>query len=904
MSLETKTRLGPYEIRGALGAGGMGEVYRARDTRLERDVAIKLLSEEVASDRNRLRRFEKEARAASSLNHPNIVTIHSVEESDSASFIVMELVEGKTLRDRLAGGPLPARKLLEIGAQIADGLARAHASGIVHRDLKPENVMVTKEGLVKILDFGLVKLAHPEAGEGQPVEAETVSQITRPGIVMGTVGYMSPEQASGHPVDFHSDQFSLGSILYELATGKQPFKRPTTAQTLAAIIQEEPEPIAAINPKVPPPVRWIVERCLAKEPRIRYASSEDLARELATVRDRLPEFTSGESAVPGLKPSTRRRRQLAAWIAAGLFAAVTLAAVLLWRPKESSLPRRYAELNPPYGTELFQQGVGQGLAVAPDGQRIVYLVYEADGRRRLFLREFAEAESRALPGTEDAHSPFWAPDSRTVGFFSDTPPAPGRLKRVGIADASALDICIASEARGASWGADDTILFGNLKGSLGKVSASGGQPIAVTRPAPGTDHVWPHFLPDGRHFLFLSRSWNPLGPLILRAGSLDSLETEGLGTVHSVVAYAPPGYLLYTAEDWTLVAQPFDLNGLRILGRPFPVVDQPVFHTGPVVSFSASRTGVLAYRVRPAPRLRRFAWFDRSGKELERFGTAKRFLHQALSPDGSRIVYAVPDQRTEAPDLWIDDLSRGTTTRFTSDPSEDIEPCWSPDGSQIAFLSSGKRPRDIFVKSAGGVTPRMPVLESDDFKQLDDWSPDGRFLLYESYVTAGIPSLWVLPMTGERKPFRVTDTPFKELYGQFSPDGHWIAYLSDESGQLEVYVRAFPRATERFQISSGGANLPHWRKDGKELFYVSADTHLMSVAIETAPAFKAGVPRLLFRPGPDTIGKSFPCPSPPCAFFEYEVHPDGQRFLIPLYEREAPKPPITLVFNWTPEKKN
>ena len=591
MSLAAGTRLGPYEIRAPLGAGGMGEVYRARDERLGRDVAIKVLPEELTSDRGRLKRFEKEARAASLLNHPNIVTIYQVDESGSTSFIVMELVEGKTLREVLADGRLPVRKLLGIGAQMAEGLARAHASGIVHRDLKPENVMVTKSGLVKILDFGLAKLAHAEADGGQPMETPTVSEITRPGVVMGTVGYMSPEQASGHPVDFRSDQFSLGSVLHEMATGKQTFKRGTVAQTLAAIIQEEAEPIAVLNPKVPAPVRWIVERCLAKEPRLRYASSEDLARELATVRDRVSEISSTESAAVASKRSRLRRRGFAGWIAA-LLSAVIAAILLLRRPAAAPPLRRHAYLVPPAGMEFDYQGAS--LAVSPDGQRIVFGASSAEGKKFLYLRAFAEAEAHQLPGTEDAFWPFWSPDSRTVGFFTTSQrveqPKGAKLKRIGISDASPLVVCDAPEARGGSWGADDTILFGNLHGALYRVSATGDQPSAATRldaTRGESDHVSPYFLPDGRRFLFVARLRD--GSRALEAGSLDAPDTKFLGrTEFNNVAYAPSGYLLSVTADFTLVAEPFDVDGLHASGSRVPLAEQVMVY-GEIFRSSRSR---------------------------------------------------------------------------------------------------------------------------------------------------------------------------------------------------------------------------------------------------------------------------------------------------------------------------
>jgi Tol biopolymer transport system component len=861
----------------------MGEVYRARDERLGRDVAIKLLPEDVTLDRDRLKRFEKEARAVSSLNHPNIVTIYTVEEIGPSSFIVMELIEGKTLREVLEGGPVPVRKLLGIAAQIAEGLARAHASGIVHRDIKPENVMVTRDGHVKILDFGLAKLTRPADDEGQPVQGPTVSHMTMPGAVMGTVGYMSPEQASGRPVDFRSDQFSLGSLVYEMATGKPPFKRETAAQTLAAIIQEEPEPIAASNPRVPAPARWIAERCLAKEPRLRYASTEDLARELATVRDRLGEVSSADLTAPALKPSWLRRPKLAAWAAAVMLVAGVAAILLLRHPAEGPPLRRHAVLVPPAGTEFDTESPP---AVSPDGQRMVFVA-----GNQLFLREFAEADAHALPETEGAGRPFWSPDNRTVGFFVQEQQRGEKLKRIGISDTAPVVICSFNDTAGGSWGADGTILFGTGNGPLYRVSAGGGQPRAVTRLDATRGEImqiYPLFLPDGRRFLFVARLRD--GSAVLEAGSLDAPSTKFLGKVESeVVAYAAPGYLLSGTAEHTLVAEPFDVDGLRLLGGRTLVAEQ-VSSPGRfsyLPNFSVSRTGVLAYLARVPPAPVRFRWLDRSGRTLESFGDANQYRSVALSPDGTRLAVEVPDPRTDTPDLWLYDLARGATTRLTS--GSGYNPVWSPDGRQVALNSHRKGHHDIYLKSASGIAPETPLLESDNLKLVNDWSPDGRFILYTNGIPDGTHHLWALPMTGDRKPFPVTQSAFSEIAGRFSPDGRLIAYVSDESGRDEVYVQTFPQAVERLQVSSGGGSPPEWRRDGKELFYLSPDRQLMSVAIETRPVFKTAAPRPLFRIGPD--------------FWIDDVAPDGQRFLARVSEGEATRSLIHLVFNWLPEGK-
>jgi Tol biopolymer transport system component len=887
LSLPARTRLGVYEIISLLGAGGMGEVYRARDERLGRDVAIKLLSAEQTADPERLRRFEKEARAASSLSHPNIVTIHEVQQTGPTSYIVMELVEGKTLRELLADGPLAVRRLLAIGAQVADGLAQAHTSGIVHRDLKPENVMITREGLVKVLDFGLAKLTQPDTEGGQPIEASTV---TKPGLVMGTVGYMSPEQASGHPVDFHSDQFSLGTILYEMATGIQPFKRATDAQTLAAIIQDEPESIGALSPKVSAPVRWIVDRCLAKEPRLRYVSTEDLARELATVRDRLPEFTSGAPLVPvAQRPRFLQRPGL---LIAAVLLAAAVAGVFLSRNSGPRPPLYHVQLAPPSGMSFGSEAAP--LAISPDGQRIVFLVRNAEGNNVLFLREFAEPEARPLPGTEGALSPFWSPDSRTVGFFTvpmNRQPRGGKLKRVGISEASAVEICDAPDQAGGSWGPAGVILFGARNGPVYRVPAAGGNPSATTRLDSGrreVAHRFPYFLPDGHRFLFVARLNDRSQSL--RAASLESPSTQAVSKAESTVAYAPPGYLLSVTADRTLVAEAFDTESLKITGSRTPIAENVSVWAG-TGAFSVSSTGVLAYKPWRRSAARTLAWYDRAGNQRESFPAEKEYWDNiALSPDGMRFVGPVPDPYTaDTFNLWLYDFARGTTTRLTFGSSWwDNYPWWSPDGKQIVFSSNRRGTLDLYLKTVTGTESESVLLASDHDKFANDWSRDGRFVLYETFAE-GQTSLWALPMEGERKPFRVTRTAFREEYGRFSPDGRFIAYLSDESGGNEVYVQTFPQPTERWRVSSGGALRPIWREDGKELFYLTPDHQLMSVEIQTRPVFAASAPRRLFQlaRGPES----------------YDVAPDGRRFLFVTTRSEVVDPPISLVFNWLPESE-
>ena len=882
MTLSAGTHLGPYEIQAPLGAGGMGEVYRARDTRLGREVAVKVLPKELSQDVERLSRFEQEARAASALNHPNIVTVHDIGRADGVFYVAMELVEGKTLRELSAAGALPVRKILSIAPQIADGLAKAHAAGIIHRDLKPENVMVSKDGFVKILDFGLAKLVLPASGEASAMPTVGKPE-TQPGIVMGTLAYMSPEQASGQSMDFRTDQFSFGSILYELVTGHRPFEGRTGPETLAAIIREEPKPIGELAPATPAPLRWTIDRCLAKEPEQRYAATGDLARELASVRDHLSEITSGEAALPGLRRIRRWSRENVAWALTTALALALAVVVSLRRP--APLSRLHASVNPPPGTEFNWFSPP---ALSPDGQRIAFVAADGDGKVSLWLRAFAEKEAQKLPGTEQAIYPFWSPDSQAIGFF--TWPE-GKAKRVGISGAAPQILCDAPEPRGGAWGDDGTILFGTLNGPLSRVSAAGGQPSPATRLDASRgedDHRWPRFLPGGRRFLYLVRIKGESRNMTLVAGSLDSPEVKVLGNVDSNVAYAPPGYLLSTTSKRTLVAQPFDVRGPRLFGSPVSVAEQ-VFVTSQrwTASFSVS-AGVLAYAAGAQAEPTRLAWYDRSGKKLETLEAAAGLSSAVLSPDGTRVVTEVTDSRTGTADLWLYDFARGTSTRLTFDPADDQSPIWSPDGRQIAFSSSRKGPQTLYIKPANGATPEEPLIEADREKSPQDWSPDGRFILYVYRQIDGHQDLWALPMTGERKPFPVIQTPFTKFNATFAPDGRSIAYVSNESGRFEVYVQAFPRPGERWQVSTGGGHGPRWRRDGKEMFYVSADGQIMAVEIRTQPEFAASIPRRLF-------------PSPQSDPFKtYDVNRGGDRFLFIVPDRETPKPPITVVFNWLP----
>ncbi len=571
MTFASGTRLGPFEILGPIGAGGMGEVYRARDTRLAREVAIKVLPAVVSSDPERLKRFEKEARSASSLNHPNIVTIHDIGESGGTSYIAMEMVDGSTLREMLAEGALPTKKLLAIAAQVADGLAKAHGAGIVHRDLKPENVMVTKDGFVKILDFGLAKLTQPDVPEGQQTHAPTASAGTEPGVVMGTVAYMSPEQALGKALDFRSDQFSLGSMLYEMAAGKRAFARASAPEGMAAIIREEPEPLSAAAPSTPVPLRWAIERCLAKDPEERYASTRDLARDLARLRDGISEGAlSGGSlatAAPSRFPSRLLRAALV--LLGGIAIGAGVVAVALWRSRMPSTPILRTSLLPPKGGK-FRLGE---VALSPDGRQVAFGASDATDNTALWIRSLAQPEARQLSNMSGAQNPFWSPDGRLLGFFSWE-----KLHTIEASGGAPRTVCdVQAGGRGGTWNRDGVILFapGPFTPTF-KVSAAGGEPTPVTRLDPGRkefSHRWPSFLPDGRHFLFVSMTTTGDRDVAIFLGSLDSPEVRLLVRAYSSAVIAEPGYLLFVNGSRTLVAQSFDAGSLRVSGAPVPVAE-------------------------------------------------------------------------------------------------------------------------------------------------------------------------------------------------------------------------------------------------------------------------------------------------------------------------------------------
>jgi Tol biopolymer transport system component/predicted Ser/Thr protein kinase len=892
MKLPAGTRLGPYEIVETLGVGGMGEVYKARDARLGRDVAIKVLPEALSADAEGLRRFETEARAASSLNHPNIVTVYDIGESAGTSFIAMEMVDGRTLRELLADGPVPTKRLLQVASQVADGLAKAHGAGIVHRDLKPENVMVTRDGFVKILDFGLAKLTQPEAPDGES-QARTVSGATATGVVMGTAGYMSPEQAAGKPLDFRSDQFSFGSIVYEMATGKRAFARDSFPETLVAIIHDEPESITKLNALSPAPLRWIVERCLAKNPDGRYAATRDLAQDLAALKDRLAE--TGGGAVPTGRPSFGPR-WLVGLTAAGFLAAAAFAALYALRraPAAPAEPVRF-EIRAPEEARFAWAPMQNLFALSPDGRRIAFAARRSDGQSSLWVRPLAGLSAAALAGTDGAAAPFWSPDSRFIAFFAD-----GKLKKVDAAGGQPVTLCDVTGAfPSGSWGSEHSILFAGLtQPVVNLVSESGGAPRAVLKADASRQEVsvcWPSFLPDGRHFLYVGRS-EAEKQTYVRVASLEDPRTAPLLMNCSRAQYVPgqpnggargrSGHLLY-ARDGGLLAQPFDAGRLRLAEGAVPLGQEVFQHaligTGP---FSASDNGVLASRGKAGPT--RLAWIDRDGRETASLASKAQFRSVRISPDSQQVLVGEVDPRTGMGNLWIGDLSREVLTRLDLGSNDYNLGIWSPDGTRIAFsVGSMRHPPSLYELALHGSSTPEPILPPGGIQHAEDWSADGRFLLYFSARTEADSGLWVLNPDGEPKPHKLlSEGETTEMtQAQFSPDGHWIAYCAPESGRSEVFLTSFPEPGERVRVSASGGSRPRWKRDGSELYFVSTSDEMTATAVRLGSSVQVGTSRPLFSMGP-------------AGWQDYDVTADGQRFLVVVNMPAPDADAISMTVNW------
>jgi serine/threonine protein kinase/Tol biopolymer transport system component len=909
VTLTPGARLGPYEILGLLGSGGMGEVYRARDTRLARDVAIKVLPSSFSADLDRLRRFEQEARAAAALNHPNILAVYDIG-SQPAPYIVSELLDGETLADRLTTGqPLPVRKAIDYGIQVANGLAAAHDKGVVHRDLKPGNVFVTSTGRVKILDFGLAKLV-----ESQPVVAGTVIATMAPetgaGVVLGTVGYMAPEQVRGLPVDHRADLFAFGAILYEMLAGHRAFSGDTGAEAMTAILKEDPVDLSSAERHLPPALTRIVDRCLEKNPSARFQSAGDLAFALEALST-----PSGSIETAPIPRVLRARIATLPWIIVAVLAVAlvgVLASALLRRTPEAVRTIRFS-VPLPEGWQLAlanTQGTPTSLTISPDGRRIATVARRADGQNTILIRSLDSTTAQPLAGTDGVGSMFWSPDSRFLAFFADQ-----KLKKIDVTGGPPTTLCDAARAiGGGTWSRDNVIVFSMLEAggyALKQVPASGGIPTDAFPPQTGYSRIRPFFLPDGRHVLFAAAKGGSAGlssTVPIYAAALGSAEAVKLFDSGSTNVQYAQGHLLFLREA-TLMAQPFDAERLRITGEVFPVADQ-IQRQGvlpPYGLFSASEDGVLVFASGMTSAVGfQLTWVDRTGKPVASVGDRGLYLGLSVSPDSTRAAVV----NGLGQDLWVVDLVRGVQTRLTFGTGPYYLPVWSPEGGRIAFAreppeSGPSTPPDLYVKASNGTGTEELLLKGGAPL---DWSPDGRFLLVARFGTVSQVDLWVLPLSGDRKPFAVATSNVSKYPARFSPDGRWIAYASAETGRQEVYVIPFDPARAarhedvqgKWQVSTSGGSIPAWRGDGKEIFFFNNETNaMMAAAVNGAgAAFEVGASQTLFR-----------IPQPPVqnqtAGLPFDVTRDGQRFLIRVDEDRtalaAPSP--TAVVNWLAASK-
>jgi serine/threonine protein kinase/Tol biopolymer transport system component len=879
MTLASGRRLGPYEIQSHAGAGGMGEVYKARDTRLDRVVAIKVLPGHLASDADLRERFEREAKAISSLNHPHICALYDVGRQDGIDFLVMEYLDGETLASRLGRGPLPVTEALPIASQIADALEAAHDRGIVHRDLKPANVAITADGNVKLLDFGLAK-ATAAAGVGHDLSQSPTIMTTTPGMIVGTAAYMSPEQANGKEADRSSDVWAFGCVLFEMLTGRRAFGGDTVSEIIANVLKTEPS-WERLPGGTPAGISRLLRRCLRKDQKLRVRDIRDARLELVDVRDAAPDDRV-------ISPRLGRGERLA-WASA--LALLALIAVILGmralRPTPAAGEVRL-EINTPPTRDA-------ALAISPDGLKVVFVARTA-GQSRLWLRSLDSQSAQLLPGTERGLSPFWSPDSRSIGFIADT-----RLKRMDIDGGSVQTLATGIPvALGAAWNGDGTIIFGNNPGGpIFSIPAAGGKPVPVTRvEAPRQrGHSFPQFLPDGRHFLFFVTGIPEASGVY--AGQLDRLDAIRLFDADGPAVYAA-GDLLFV-RGGKLLAQAFDPDRLELRGEPSPVADQVTGRT----ALAASVAGPIAYRTAPPDSgQRQFVWVDRSGRETDKeVYPDDSALGPALTHDGRRIaVYRYANANM---DIWSYETSRRVWERITFGPGDDIYPLWSRDGSSI--VSGSVRTTnvvDLYQTFLGGAKIREELLlTSPEPKFPMDWSPDGRYLLYTVlHQTSGF-DVWALPLGGgaeERKPFEVVQTDFNEGLAQFSPDGRWIAYESEKSGRYEVYLRPFPGPGSDSLVSTAGGTQVRWNPNGKELFYVAADDRLMALPISFSSDGKTpelGKPTALFATSVGSTGFNM-------YRQQYVVSPDGQSFVMNSVIAGASASPITVILNRKPRDPN
>ena len=855
-------------------------MYRARDTRLERDVAIKVLPANLSSDPSLRQRLEREAKAVSRLSHPHVCTLHDIGHQGGVDFLVMELVEGETLEHRLIKGPLPPEQTIRFAAQIADALAQAQKLGIVHRDLKPSNVMLTKAG-AKLMDFGLAKECRAPLAASLSGMTLGQEKLTVEGMIVGTFQYMAPEQLEGKEADGRTDIFALGAVIYEMATGKPAFAGKSQASLIAAILSSEPQPMSALQPMTPLALERVVKKCLAKDPDERWQSASDLASELNWIAE------AGSRAGAAVHvPAGRQRWERASWLLAAIFFLLMIAAGAAWWAGTGKRPSAMYFHSPvPFAAN--------DIALSPDGRTLAMVAYSAQANNYvLWTYEVGGHRTSPLNGTQGASYPFWSPDGRFIGFFAD-----GKLKKVDVAGGQIQVLCDAANGRGGAWNRDGVILFspdaiGNI--GLSRVSSQGGSPVEMTRPDTTrleTSHRWPVFLPDGKQLLYLAANFTGHREVnAIFMGSLDSQEKRQIVSTSANAAYADPGYLLYM-RDQTLVAQSFDRRRFVLDGEPHTVSDEVLYF--PQVDravFSVSNGEVLVTQTGKGASLSQLAWSDRSGKPAGTVGAPGWYNNVRLSPDGRRIATDQTDPDGRNIDIWVHEPARSAATRLTFDPAMDYAPVWSPTGKQILFGSSRRLGFRLYLKNADDSSPEEEVVDLGADWQISawDWSRDSKDVLLRKGN-----ELWYLTWP-ERVAKPLLQAKWTVRNAQFSPDGRWMAYASNETGNWEIYVSPFPSANGKWQVSSAGGQEPRWRQDGKELFYLSAEGKMMAVAVTAGASFAAGSPVALFQ-----THRRQPVSS--LDVFSYDVSGDGQKFLIDTKVDEATAAPLSVLLNWASE---